>query len=62
MGALVKEPVYVACSKEGVHEMVVQALLVIYLFYLGSKLILIDLRKPFRSSTCLVRYSWSLPS
>ena len=33
-----------------------------YLFYLGSELILIDIRKPFRSSTCLVRYSWSLSS
>jgi hypothetical protein len=33
-----------------------------YLFYLGSELILIDIRKPYRSSTCLVRYSWSLSS
>jgi hypothetical protein len=32
------------------------------LFYLGSELILMDIRKPYRSSTCLVRYSGSLPS
>jgi hypothetical protein len=37
-------------------KLVVEALLVIYLFYLGSELILIDIRKPCRSSTCLVRY------
>jgi hypothetical protein len=42
--------------------MVVEALLIIYLFYLGSELILIDIRKPFRSSTCLVPYSWYLSS
>ena len=34
--------------------MVVEALLIVYLFYLGSELILIDMRKPFESSTCLV--------
>jgi hypothetical protein len=51
------------CTQQtGVHEMVIEALLVIYLFYLGSELVLIDVGKPFRSSTCLVRYSWSLPS
>src|SRR2546423_6471941 len=33
-----------------------------YLFYLGSELILIDIRNPFLSSTCLVRYSWFLSS
>jgi hypothetical protein len=50
------------CAQQtGVHEMVVEVLLVIYLFYLGSELILTDKRKPFWSSTCLVRYySWSL--
>src|ERR1700722_18039821 len=42
-------------------KLVVEALLVIYLFYLGSKLILIDIRKPFWSSTCL-DIAWSLPS
>jgi hypothetical protein len=42
--------------------MVVEALLVIYLFYLGSELILIGIRNPFGSSTCLVRYGWSLSS
>jgi hypothetical protein len=30
--------------------------------YLGNGLILIDIRKFSRSSTCLVRYSWSLSS
>jgi hypothetical protein len=35
--------------------MVVEALLVISLSYLGSELILIDIRKSFRSSTCLMR-------
>jgi len=30
--------------------------------YLGSELILVDIRKAYRSSTCLVRYSWFLPS
>jgi hypothetical protein len=45
-------------STQVVHEMVVEALLIIYLFYVGNELILIDIRKPFRSSTCLVRYSW----
>src|SRR5271170_6271674 len=51
------------CAQQtGMHILVVEALLVIYLFYLGSKLILIDIRKPCRSSTCLVRYSWSLSS
>jgi hypothetical protein len=39
--------------------MVVGALLVNYLFYLGSELILIDIGNPFQSSTCLVRYAWS---
>jgi hypothetical protein len=33
-----------------------------YLFYLGSELTLIGIRKPYQSSTCLVRYSWPLPS
>ena len=42
------------------HILIVEPLLVIYLFYLGSELILIGLRKPIRSSICLVRYSWSL--
>jgi hypothetical protein len=42
--------------------MVVEALFIIYLFYLGSELILIGIRKPFRSSICLVRYNWSLSS
>src|SRR5271170_1460893 len=51
------------CAQQtGMHILVVEALLIIYLFYLGSELILIDIRKPFRSSTCLVRYSWSLSS
>jgi hypothetical protein len=39
---------------------VVEALLIA--IYLGNDLILVDIRKPSRSSTCLVRYSWSLPS
>jgi hypothetical protein len=43
------------------HILVVEALL-IYLFYLKDEQILIDIRKPFRSSTCLARYSWSLSS
>jgi hypothetical protein len=30
--------------------------------YPGSELILVDIRKPYRSSACLVRYSRSLPS
>src|SRR2546423_2987950 len=41
-------------------KLVVDALLIIYLFYPGSKLILMDIGKPFRSSTCLMQYSWSL--
>jgi hypothetical protein len=41
---------------------VVEALLIIWLFYMGNELILIDIRKSFRSSTCFVRYSWSLSS
>ena len=51
------------CAQQtGMHILVVEALLVIYLFYLGSELILIDIRKPFRSSTCChdlrhIRYS-----
>ena len=40
--------------------MVVEALLVAV--YLDNELILIDIRNPFRSSTCLVRYSWFLSS
>src|ERR1700722_17746229 len=53
----------VCCTQQtGVHEMVVEALLVIYLFYLGSELILIDITESFQSSTYLVRYSWFLPS
>ena len=40
--------------------MVVEALLMA--IYLGDELLLIDIRKPFRSSTCLVRYSWSIPA
>ena len=40
------------------HIMVVEALLIA--IYLGDELLLIDIRNPFRSSTCLVRYSWSL--
>jgi hypothetical protein len=36
------------CAQQtGVHEMVVEALVVIYLFYLGSELILIDIRNLF---------------
>jgi hypothetical protein len=31
-----------------------------YLFHLGSELILVDIRKPYWSGTCLVRYSWSV--
>jgi hypothetical protein len=31
-------------------------------FYLRDEQMLIDIRKPFRSSTCLARYSWSLSS
>ena len=51
------------CAQQtGMHILVVEALLIIYLFYLGSELILIDIRKSYRSSTCLVRYSWSLSS
>jgi hypothetical protein len=50
----------VASSRQVYMKLVVEALLVIYLFYLCSELILIDIRKPFRSSTCLVRFSWSL--
>jgi hypothetical protein len=52
----------VARSRQVYMKLVVEALLVIYLFYLGSELILIDIRKPCRSSTCLVRHSWSLSS
>src|ERR1700722_2318239 len=52
----------VARSREVYMKLVVEALLIAYLFYLSSELILIDIRKPFRSSTCLVRYSWSLSS
>jgi len=33
--------------------LVVEALLSTYLFYLGSELILIGIRNPFRPSTCL---------
>jgi hypothetical protein len=41
---------------------VVEALLIVYLFYLGSELILIDIKEtPFRSSIRLVRYSWFIP-
>jgi hypothetical protein len=39
---------------------VVEALLMA--IYLGDELLLIDIRNPFRSSTCLVRYSWSIPA
>jgi hypothetical protein len=42
----------------GMHMVVVEALLIA--IYLGDELLLIDIRKRFRSSTCLVRYSWSL--
>jgi hypothetical protein len=49
-------------QQTGAHEMVVEALLVIYLFCLDSKLILVDIGSPVRSSTCLVRYSWFLSS
>jgi hypothetical protein len=42
------------------HIVVVEALLIA--IYLGNELILIDIRKPFRPSTCLVRYSWSIPA
>jgi hypothetical protein len=52
----------VARSRQAYMKLVMEALLIIYLFYLGSELIPIDIRKPFRSSTCLVRYSWSLSS
>src|SRR5271163_4367215 len=51
------------CAQQtSMHILVVEALLIIYLFYLGSELILIDIRKPYRSRTSLVRYSWSLSS
>jgi hypothetical protein len=52
-------PISPRCCEQqtSMHEMVVEALLTIYLFYLGSELIPIDVRKPFRSSACLVRYS-----
>jgi hypothetical protein len=43
-------------------KLVVEALLLFYPFYLGSELILIDIRNPFRSSPCLMRYSWLLSS
>jgi hypothetical protein len=36
------------------HIMVVEALLIAT--YLGDELLLIDIRKPTRPSTCLVRY------
>jgi hypothetical protein len=39
---------------------VVEALLIA--IYLENDLILVDIRKLSRSSTCLVRYSWSLSS
>ena len=51
----------VARSRQVYLKLVVEALIVIYLSYLGSELILIDIRKPCRPSTCLVRYSWFLP-
>ena len=52
----------VARSRPVYMKLDVEALLIIYLFYVGSELILIDIRKRFRSSTCLVRYSWSIPA
>jgi hypothetical protein len=42
--------------------MVVEALLVICLSYLGGELILIDIRKSFRSSACLVRIAGPCPA
>ena len=42
----------IARSRQVYMKLVVEALLVICLFYLGSVLILMDIRKPFRSSTC----------
>jgi hypothetical protein len=51
------------CAQQrGMHILVVQTLLAIYLFYQGSELILIDIRNPYRSSTYLVQYSWPLSS
>src|SRR5947209_5517863 len=45
------------------HILVVEALLIaIYSTWGTSKYLLIDIRKPCRSKTCLVRYSWSLSS
>jgi len=61
--AVVKRSVViVASSRQVCIYWIVEALPVIYLFYLDSELILIDIRKPFRSSTCLLRLSWSLSS
>jgi len=51
------------CAQQtGMHILVMEALLTIYLFYLGSELILIGIRKSLRSSTCLIRCSWTLSS
>ena len=59
----------VSCCAQQTGILVVEALLIIHLFYLGSELI--DIRKSLRLRTCLVRYlvpvqlslsSWFLPS
>ena len=47
-------------QRTGMHIMVVEALLIA--IYLGDELLLIDIRKPFQSRTCLIRYSCSLTS
>ena len=55
-----KEDFMFCCTQHtGMHIVVVEVLLIA--IYLGNELILIGIRKPFRSSTCL-RYSWSLSS
>jgi hypothetical protein len=52
--------VSVTRSKQ-VIELVVEALLAIYSTW-GGEVTLTDIRKPYRASTCLVRYSWSVPA
>src|SRR5271170_3213580 len=44
------------------HMLVVEALLIDYLFYLGDEQILIDVRKSCRTSACLVRIAGPCPA
>jgi hypothetical protein len=51
----------ICCAQQtGMLIMVVEALLIA--IYLGNDLILVDIKKLSRSSTCLVWYTWSLSS